>query len=96
MVSKQRVKQVEEHIFGSTQKTEKAKVGKDYNSEEVNREVIRQARDEFRGTEYEEFFEDTVRAYCTPDNHDKYPLFTDYLRAQIEALAKSGTKKRPL
>ena len=57
MPSKQELEATENMIFGESVRKSKVSKKDTYNLDEFNAEVIRQARDKLRGTQFEDTFE---------------------------------------
>ena len=101
MPSKQELEATEKMIFGESIRKSRVSKKDTYTLDEFNVEVIRQARDKFRGTQFEDTFEHFAGKWENDESiRRRFETFNEYLKDELaqlrksrEAFAKSKTHK---
>lgn len=102
MPSKQELEATEKMIFGEPMRKSRVSKKDSYTLDEFNVEVIRQARDKFRGTQFEDTFEHFAGKWENDESiRRRFETFNEYLKDELaqlrksrEAFAKSKTHKK--
>lgn len=90
MPSKQELEATEKMIFGEPVRKSRVSKKDSYTLDEFNAEVIRQARDKFRGTQFEDTFEHFAGKWESDESiRGKFETFNDYLKDELSNLRKS-------
>ena len=90
MPSKQELKATERMIFGEPVRKSRVSKKDSYTLDEANAEVIRQAREKFRGTQFEDTFEHFAGKWENDEGiRGRFETFNDYLKDELSNLRKS-------
>ena len=90
MPSKQELEATENMIFGESVRKSKVSKKDTYNLDEFNAEVIRQARDKLRGTQFEDTFEHFAGKWENDESiRRRFETFNEYLKDELAQLRKS-------
>ena len=90
MPSKEELKATEKMIFGEPMRKSRVSKKDSYTLDEFNTEAIRQARDKFRGTQFEETFEHFAGKWENDESiRRRFETFNEYLKDELAQLRKS-------
>lgn len=90
MPSKADIEATEKMIFGESLKKSRVSKKDSYTVDEANAEIIRQARDKFRGTQFEDTFEHFAGKWENDEGiRGRFETFNDYLKDELSNLRKS-------
>ena len=89
MPSKADIEATEKMIFGESLKKSRVSKKDSYTVDEANAEIIRQARDKFRGTQFEDTFEHFAGKWENDEGiRGRFETFNDYLKDELSNLRK--------